>query len=160
MNLTSADMKRLYQWVVNYLVEMLAKTANDTVPLDEVLGMFLSSHVNDMLVIKGNPTLGTMLDAPIREPRGRLLIRYEPDTQELCVSAAKFREFCARRQVSYDAVMAYFKREGKFREITRKRLGKGTHISANERVVVFTNIDQDVIGDADKRAGVGATGSN
>ena len=157
LSLTADDMKRLYQWTVNKLVELQEKTANDTVPLDEVLGMFLSQHINDMLVIKGKPTFDTMLDAPIKEPRGRLLIRYEPDTQELCVSVAKFREFCARRQVSYDSVISYFKREGKFREITRKRLGRGTHISANERVIVFANIGQDFIGDADKSAGARIT---
>jgi hypothetical protein len=155
MNLTSADMKRLYQWVVNHLTELKEKTANETVPLDEVLGLFLSNHVNDTLIIKGNPTLGNMLDAPIREPRGKLLIRYEPDTKELCVSLPKFRAYCAHRQVSYDSVISYFTREGKFREVTRKRLGKGTHISANERVIVFANIDEDFVGNADKRASAG-----
>jgi len=160
MNLTSADLKRLYQWVVKYLTDLKTKSAIDTVPLDEVLGAFLSNHVNDTLVIKGAPSFGTMFDAPIKEPKGKLLIRYEPDTKELCISAARFREFCARRQVSYDSVIGYLKREGKFKGLSRKRLGKGTSISANERVLVLRDIDQDVLGDADKTTDTGNTSSS
>ena len=159
MNLTQADIKRLYQWVVNELIALKTKVENETLPLDEVLGAFLSYHINDTLIIKGAPTFGSLQDAPIREPRGKLLIRYEPDTEELCVSAAKFRNFCTRMQVPYDSVIAYLTREGKFREVARKRLGKGTHLSANERVIVFRNIGQDVI-DATKPDSAGPTDSD
>jgi len=152
INMTPADMKRLYQWVVQYLVDLKAKTAVETVPLDEVLGMFLSQHINDMLVVKDAPALGTMFEAPVREPKGKLLIRYEPDTRCLYINAAKFREFCARRQASYDSVLAYLKRDGKSPSIVRKRMGKGTSISANERVIRLVNMNEDFIENADKVA--------
>lgn len=155
MTLTNEDLKRLYQWVVTRLQEFKSRTATQVMSLDEVLGGFLSQHINDMLVIKGQPTNG-LWEAPIKEPRGKLLLRYEPDTQQLCVNASKFREYCAERQVSYDGVLTAFKREKMYEGVTRKRLGKGTAISANERVLVFTNINKELVDAAEQSGSDGA----
>ena len=145
MDLTPADMKRLYQWAVNHMTTLKRQATSDVVPLDEVLGAFLSAHVNDMLVIKDTPTKGNLFEAPSREPKGKLLVRFEPDTNKLFVNAAKFREFCAHKQVSYDSVITFLQRLHHKPTIIRKRMGKGTSISANERVLMLSNMDEDVI---------------
>lgn len=165
MTLTDADIKRLYQWAVAYLTALKGQAEAQAMSLHDMLGGFLSHHINDLLIINGNPNNG-LFEAPIREPRGKLLLRYEPDTRELCVNAAKFREYCAERQMPYAGVLASFEREKMFGGATRRRLGKGTHISANERVLVFVNVDKEVVGDAEQTtgdgsaAGAGGAGNN
>lgn len=145
MRITDERLKSLFAWCVEWLKSNKAKAVESFVDPEEILGAFLSDHVNDMLVINGTPKHPGMPEAPLKEPRGRLLIRYEPDTKELCVSAAKFREFCTKVQVSYTSMIDGLRQLGKYQDTTKKRLGKGTPISANERVLVLKDINNDFV---------------
>lgn len=146
--ITNERLKSFYEWCVAWLKDNKAKAAQDYVDPEETLGAFMSDHHNDTLIINGTPKHPGMPEAPLKEPRGKLLIRYEPDTKELCINSAKFREFCARQQISYAHMIEGLRQLGKFQDITKKRMGKGTAISANERVLVLKNINIDFVKDA------------
>lgn len=159
LDLDDDALRRLFEFTVDYLKSCMVKVVANSSAMEDVLGKFISEHYNDMLVIKGNPTAG-LPEAPIREPKRRLLMRYEPDTKELSISSSQLRAFCIDIQVPFEELLTTFKKQHRCAGITRKRLGKGTPISANERVVVFTNIDNDVISDAKSIADTGHTGQD
>jgi len=149
LDITDDDIKRVYDWIINQLKVMRGHVAIANIEPDEVLGMFLSEHINDMLIINAS-VKGGLNEGPIREPKGKLLIRYEPDTKDLMISVAKFREFCTKRQMSYSHTIKALQAAGALHGETRKRLGKGTHISVNERVLVFRNVNEKfVLGEVD-----------
>lgn len=161
MLLTDEDIKRLYRWTVAQLKVMKATAVDAQIDPEDTLGMFMSQHVNDMLVINSASRAGAKTqEAPIREPKGKLILRYEPDTEELSISVSKFREFCTRRQISYNHIITELGRRGQYTGIVKKRLGKGTAISANERVLVFTKIGQDFVLGAERDSDQRNSGSH
>lgn len=146
--LTDERIKGFYAWCVEWLKENKNKATQDYIDPEEIVGSFLSDHVNDTLIINGMSKLTGLSDSPIREPRGKLVVRYEPDTKELCINVAKFRAFCAKQQISYPHLINGLQQIGKYQEVTKKRMGKGTAISANERVLVLQNINKDFVKEA------------
>ena len=103
-----------------------------------MLGAFLSEHVNDMLVIQGGASRGVQ-EAPIREPRGKLYVRYEPDTKMLFINKTKFREYCIKSQVSYANVLTHMEKQGVFLEEKKVRMGRGLAVSQPDMALIFTN---------------------
>ena len=146
--LTDERIKSFYAWCIEWLKENKNKATQDYIDPEEIVGSFLSDHVNDTLIINGMSKLTGLSDAPIKEPRGKLIVRYEPDTKELCINVAKFRAFCAKQQISYPHLINGLQQIGKYQEVTKKRMGKGTAISANERVLVLQNINKDFVKEA------------
>lgn len=138
-------LRAFYQWCVEWLKVNKDKAEISYVDPEETLGAFLSEHVNDMLIINSVSKHAGVPDAPIREPKGRLLIRYEPDTKELCVSSSKLRDYCTKQQISFNQMIKGLEEMGRYKGTIRKRLGKGTAISVNERVVVLHDMDKDFV---------------
>jgi hypothetical protein len=72
------------------------------------------------------------------EPKGELLIRYEPDTKELFVSAKAFKDFCVRQQINYKGVIKELQQANIFIEAMNKRMSKGMRVvSPAVRVLKF-----------------------
>lgn len=142
LDFTNDDFKRVYDFVVDILIaKRITQThATQSAP-DLVLGSFISEHINDVLVINSDVTrkAGAMASAPIREPKGKLYIRYEPDTKLIYVNTAKFREFCQRGQSSMSGVLSTMSRQKVFIGEKKVRMGKGMQISHPESVYIFTN---------------------
>jgi hypothetical protein len=59
------------------------------------------------------------------EPRGELLIRYEPDTKHLYVSAKQFKEFCVKQQINYKTLLKNLTDQQVLLEAVNKRMSKG-----------------------------------
>ena len=97
---------------------------------DEYLGGFLQRHFNETLVINGNKDTRTGLDhSPLREPRGALTIRYEPDTKMMFIAAKKFKEYCVTYQINYKETLNKLKAEGIFIRSDTKRMTKGMKVT-------------------------------
>ncbi len=142
LDFTDEDFQRVYDYVVSMLIaKRLAQTKTTKSAPDLVLGSFLSEHINDVLVINSGATrkAGAMAEAPIREPRGRLYIRYEPDTKLIYVSKTKFREFCTAGQTSYTSVLDAMKKQNAFVGEKKVRMGKGMQLSHPEAALIFNN---------------------
>jgi hypothetical protein len=76
--------------------------------------------------------------APLVEPRGELLIRYEPDTKRMFIAITAFRKDCVDYQVDYTETVKELKEKGLLVEIMNKRLSKGMSVaSAGVRCLVL-----------------------
>lgn len=106
--------------------------------VDDFLGLFLERRYHEILVINGKVDKRTSLESgPIKEPRGALSARYEPDTKMLYVSSAAFNSEIQKNALNFEEVLAPYRKNGALIThsggvVTRpKRLFSGTSASSN-----------------------------
>ena len=96
------DIPRIYTYALSTVEQNKIANANNIgSPLmvaQETLSGFINENINNTLVID-NPTNSLTPPAPIISPRQGLKQRYEPDTQELFITAQDFRAYFTKRQV-------------------------------------------------------------
>lgn len=142
LDFSDEDFQRVYKYVVQMLKDKrVAQTKIIFSTPDSMLGSFISEHINDTLVINGGTRKGAhgVMDGPIREPKNRLYIRYEPDTKLIYVNRAKFREHCAQYQVSFKAVIDAMIAKRRYIGDKKVRMGRGTPLSSPEYALIFNN---------------------
>ena len=101
----------------------------------DFLGSFLQKNYSNTLVINAGKDARTGLDfKEIKEPRGPLTVRYEPDTKQLWVLARAYREDCVKAQVPYESSLAAYKKNGSFLGNKKKRMTAGTVVSTQAPV--------------------------
>lgn len=94
---------------------------------DEFLGAFLQRHFHEILVINGARDNRTGLEhGPMREPRGALTIRYEPDTKMLYVVVRSYRDDCSKTFTNFDESLAPYRKNKSLLGIKKKRMTAGT----------------------------------
>jgi hypothetical protein len=137
LGLHDYDMKAVYMWLKVQLGTMREDLAPPTTESTNILGDFINSHINNVVVVNGKLDARTNLDAaPILEPRGELHIRYEPDTKRMYITVAAMRKHCAERQIGYKDWLKKMEEKGILIGITNKRMSKGMKvISPAVRVV-------------------------
>jgi hypothetical protein len=59
-------------------------------------------------------------------PRGALVLRYEFDVKKLFILTAPLRDWCVKRQVSYEGLIDELKLGRTKARMVKKRMGKGT----------------------------------
>ena len=139
LKLHDYDMKAVYDWLKIMLNEM----RNDVTPPQSTpitaLGEFINAHITNALVVNGVvDARSNMQHMPMLEPKGELLIRYEPDTKELYVAAKQFKEFCVRQQINYKTTLKDLTAMKVFVEGMNKRMSKGMKVvSPAVRVLRF-----------------------
>jgi len=142
LDFSNADFKRVYDWTVAMLQERRGATVKESSDPRTALGGFISEHPNDLLIIHSGVTLrtdtgsGTLPPVPIREPRGKLYMRYEPDTKLLYINKPTFRKYCAEGQVAYAEVIQQLRKDGDYVDEKKFRMGKGLHVSEPENVLI------------------------
>jgi hypothetical protein len=120
---------------------------------EDFLGAFLQRHFHEILVINGNKDSRTGLEmGPIREPRGPLTARYEPDTKMLFIAVRPYREECSKYQMSFDGSLEPYQKSGAYGGMKKKRMFAGTvtNTSQNINALVFdvaklSFFDEDVL---------------
>ncbi len=154
------DFTRVVNWIVAELIERKNKAKASEGEKASVLGAFLADHFNDTLIINSSASLrpNGVAEVPIREPRGKLCVRYEPDTQNIYIRRSLFRKFCNDRQLSLAEVLNYLRETKKYVGERRVRLGKGLAFSQPELVLIFRdpgNPFSDVTSDTGTGTGTG-----
>lgn len=129
LGLHDYDMGKVYAWAK----VMLSETRVDVKPPQATpiacLGEFINAYINNALVVNGEVDARSNLSAmPLLEPRGELLIRYEPDTKELYISAKQFKDFCVKSQVNYKTTLQELENLGIYLETANKRMSKGMKV--------------------------------
>jgi hypothetical protein len=139
LGLNNYDMKRIYSWVITTVKDMRSRIEAPEVKIQDVIGEFVLKYHSNVLVVNGKADLRNgLLSPPVVEPKGELLIRYEPDTKELALSQRKFRAFCTENQITLSDVIDQAKREGILLAVKKKHMTKGTRlVSTPTDVVVF-----------------------
>ena len=132
LGLIDFDMKRIYDWLVGLLAMMRKDVDIPEATPQSVLGTFINLHLsNHALVVNGEVDAKTGLSAmPLLEPRGELVIRYEPDSKHMYVPASVFKKFCVERQANYKATLHSLNVDGVFIEPVNKRMSTGMKISS------------------------------
>jgi len=139
LGLHDYDMKAVYEWLKGMLGEMRNEVTPPQATPITALGEFVNAHITNALVVNGEADARTnMQSMPQLEPKGELLIRYEPDTKELYVAAKAFKDFCVRQQINYKGVIKELQQANIFIEAMNKRMSKGMRVvSPAVRVLKF-----------------------
>lgn len=125
------DIKRIYGNILN--VTSQARRYVETSPDDSVhvLGDYIDRHTQNILIVNDGADARTkMTAAPLLEPRNQLLIRYEPDTKKLFISATSFRRDCAERQINMNATLKDLQDRKIFLGRVTKRMTKGWTVAS------------------------------
>jgi hypothetical protein len=94
-----------------------------------VLGEFMGNYINNSLVVNDEADARSNMPAmPTMEPKGELVVRYEPDTKHLYVSAKHYKEYCVKFQINYKDSLRELGKLGVFKEAVNKRMAKGLKV--------------------------------
>jgi len=147
LNLHDYDMKAIYEWLKGMLAEMRNEVKPPQSTPITALGEFINAHITNALVVNGEVDARTNMQAmPMLEPKGELMIRYEPDTKELYVSAKAFKDFCVRQQINYKSVLKELQQAGIYVDAMNKRMSKGMRVvSPAVRVLKFDAANSDFL---------------
>ena len=139
LGLHDFDMRAVYEWLKNMLSEMRHEVKPPQASPITAVGEFINAHISNALVVNGEVDARSNLSAlPLLEPRGELMIRYEPDTKELYISAKAFKDFCVRQQINYKGTLKELQQLGCYTESMNKRMSKGMKmVSPAVRVLKF-----------------------
>ena len=131
LGLHDYDMQAIYAWVKQMLADMREEIAPPQNNPAAVIGEYINAHINNCLVVNDGLDNRTAMGAmPTLEPRGELLIRYEPDTQQLFIAAKPFKTFCVSQQINYRSTLAELQRSGVFKDTINKRMSKGMKVTS------------------------------
>jgi hypothetical protein len=126
LGLLDWDMKNIYQWacgMIQGLREDVKPPVNDSAA---IVGDFINRHMQNILVVNDEADSRTNMQlAPTLEPRGELIIRFEPDTKKMYISAGAFRTDCVQAQIHYKEALNQLKKKGIYLGASTKRLSKG-----------------------------------
>jgi len=140
LGLHDIDHKAVQTYVIKHIRDSRLQNKMMMAESSDFLGGFLQRKYHETLVINGKKDGRTGLETgPIREPRGALTARYEPDTKLLYVVAKEYRAECAKVQLNFDESLAVHLKSGAYHGIKRKRMTAGTIINTdvNAPALVF-----------------------
>lgn len=129
LGITKINIQRVYKWLVYTMRQMKVDIKPNVTSPSGHLGQFLAEHINNILIINDDvDSRSGLYAAPIREPRGELMVRFEPDTKCMYVIVKSFREWCNKYQISFKGVKETMMLEGALIGETKKSMTKGTPI--------------------------------
>ena len=147
LGLHNYDMRAVYKWMVNMLQGMREDIKPPSSNVVTIIGEYVNNNMSNVLVVNGDADARTNLVAlPTMEPRGELLIRFEPDTKRLFFTAKEFRGYCIKRQINYKGVLESLKETGVFIGPGNKRMSKGMKVySPPVRILEFNTDHPDFV---------------
>lgn len=135
LGLHDIDHKPVMDYIVKHIVSSRADNKLLMLESSDFLGGFINRKFHEMLIINGRKDNKTGLEfGPIREPRGALTIRYEPDTKLLFVVAKEYRAEANKGQLNFEESLSMHKKSGAFIGQKRKRMTAGTVMEAEINV--------------------------
>jgi hypothetical protein len=132
LGLLDWDMKAIYQWATKMLLGLRLEVAPKTTNIGSVVGDFVNRHIGyNTLVVDDGVDLRTNLQSmPKWQPRGPLIIRYEPDTKYMYIAAKPFKDDCVDRQINYRDTLKELGKQGIYVNTVTKRMSKGMAVSS------------------------------
>lgn len=131
LGLHDYDMSAIYQWVKGMLEVMRQEIKPPQSNPVTIIGEFINAHISNALVVNdAADSRSNMAPLPLMEPKGELMIRYEPDTKDLYIAANVFKKFCVAQQINYRSTLQELSKTGVFIEATNKRMSKGMKVAS------------------------------
>jgi hypothetical protein len=129
LGLIDWDMKAIYKWATQMILNLRVEVKPPASDVMAVIGDYINRHMQSILVAHDGVDRRTnMAMLPTLEPRGELLIRYEPDTKKMFIAAKPFKNDCVKFQVNYKDTLAQLEKKGIFLGTMNKRLSKGMKV--------------------------------
>jgi hypothetical protein len=125
LGLIDFDMKLVYAWLTNMLNSMRDDIKPPVDDVTHVVGDYINRHINNMLVTDDAVNAKNLAALPKFEPKGELLLRFEPDTHRLYLTAKHFKDDCVKHQVNYKNLIAELTQRGFLKGKEIKRISKG-----------------------------------
>ena len=123
------DMKAIYKWATQMILGLRADVKPPASDVMSVIGDYINRHMQNILVVNDNVDRRTSMPSlPTLEPKGELLVRYEPDTKKMFLAAKPFKNDCVKYQVNYKDTLSQLEKKGIFLGTTNKRLSKGMKV--------------------------------
>jgi hypothetical protein len=152
LGLIDIEIPRIYQYALGVVGEARianqSNVGNSLTIAQETLGAFINENVNNAMVAAYSPK-GGLPERPALMPKGKLVMRYDPETRTLAIPVAEFRKFFTARQVDVRESLAklteakYLKHGGKSHPT---RIGAGAVGGLSGIAVRCYIFDGDVIG--------------
>ena len=131
LNLSTYDMKAIYAWVCQTIQGMRDEIKPPADDAAVIIGDYINRHMQNILVVKADNDNRTAAGSlPTYEPRGELLIRYEPDTKQMFFVTSQFKKDCVERQINYKDTLRELKERGYLAGNPNKRMSKGMKITS------------------------------
>lgn len=138
------DLKALVKWLKNTVRGV--KVRNETLELDAetLLTEFMSENINNMLRIKStddaryNESSDDMdhLIIPDATPRMQFVARFEYDIKQLYIYPNHIRDWCVRKQISYEGFYDALRAGRTKAKMEKKRMGTGTRFTVPATTVL------------------------
>jgi hypothetical protein len=129
LGLIDIDIKRVFEWMIKEFSQMRHEIKPPSTNQASVIGEFLNEHRSSILVINDAADNRTgMHQLPIVEPKYDLLVRMEPDTKKLFISAKHLRKFCTDNRITLKDALKALESDGIYEKTVKKRMAKGTKI--------------------------------
>ena len=123
------DLGTLYEKVVEEVGQMSLETKAPLSNASATIADYVYRHNNNILVVEdGVDNRSHLPSSPIREPRGELVIRYEPDTKLMFIKVGHFNQDCVKYQAAKNDTIKELKQKGILVTTKNKRLAKGMDI--------------------------------
>lgn len=140
------DMPRLYTWSCGMIDRLRKETEAPLSGPEQVVADYLYRHMQNILVVNDAVDRRTNLpSAPIREPKGELLIRIEPDTDMMFIIAKPFKEYCVKYQINYNEALNKLEEQGRLVKRAGKRLSKGMAVTGDNIHCLWFKLDKDFV---------------
>jgi len=131
LGLIDWDMKAVYAWATSMIAETRMDTKPPAINCVSIVSDYILRHPLNILTVNGEQDNRTGLtSSPIMEPRGELLIRYEPDTKHMYFAARAFKKDCVEFQINYKETLRQLEDKGVLIGTGNKRMSKGMSINA------------------------------
>lgn len=129
IELITWDMKAIYLWAAKLIEELRTQVVPPVNDVMATVGDFLNRHMGNVLVVNDETDRRTQMQtAPTMEPKGDLIIRYEPDTKLMFIDARAFKKDCIDRQVNFKETLHELEEKKILLHTKNKRLSKGMKI--------------------------------
>ena len=131
LGLHDYNMGEIYKWTCKTIQSMREEIKPPTETAVSVVGDYINRHMQNILVVKADADKRTTAHSlPTLEPKGELLIRYEPDTKKMYFIAREFKHDCVERQTNYKDTLKELEMKGFFKASMNKRMSKGMKITS------------------------------
>jgi hypothetical protein len=145
LGLIDWDMKAIYMAATTMVLGIRAEVAPHSDSAVLVVADYINRHLQNILVVNnGVDTRSSLPTFPVLEPKGELLIRYEPDTKKMYLASKGFKADCVKLQINYKETCSHLKKMGILLDSENKRLSKGMKVLApgvNSLVIDCNNPD-------------------
>jgi len=130
LGLHNIDVAAVYEWAVATIGRMRVEVRPGVAGPLAHLGLFLNEHNNNMLIVNSTVDKRSgLMEVPVREPRGELITRFEPDTKQLFITIKILREWCSGNQISYKGLVEDLHRMGACLGTLKKAMSRGSDMS-------------------------------